>query len=68
MKRFFLFILSLVTLLSINAKTVVVETRGISLVINAEEGKSPQYLYCGAKLKAGDVERLQNPRESRTGK
>ena len=65
MKRFFLFILSLVTLLSINAKTVVVETRGISLVINAEEGKSPQYLYFGAKLKAGDVERLQNPREGR---
>ena len=45
----------------LHAGPVIVETPNISLVLDAENGKAPQYVYFGNKLKAGDVSRIQAP-------
>ena len=45
----------------LHAGPVVVETPNISLVLDAENGKAPQYVYFGNKLKTGDVSRIQAP-------
>ena len=49
----------------LHAGPVTVETRNISLVINVENGSSPEYVYFGPKLQAGDIDRLQKPTNGR---
>ena len=43
------------------SKQLLVETPHMSLVINAEEGSVPEYVYFGAKLSAQDVSNLPKP-------
>ncbi|MBO4851313.1 MAG: alpha-galactosidase [Prevotella sp.] len=45
----------------LHAGPVSVETPNISLVLDIEKGKVPQYVYFGNKLKSGDIARLQAP-------
>ena len=59
-RRIFLGLLAVVCL-SAEARQVVVETKNVSLVIDATEGSQPRYVYFGAKLAAGDLGRLQSP-------
>ena len=49
----------------LHAGPVTVETPNISLVINVENGRSPEYVYFGPKLLAGDIDRLQKPTDGR---
>ena len=49
----------------LHAAPVTVETKNISLIINTEEGKVPEYVYFGPHLKNGDNDRLQRPRDGR---
>ncbi len=61
MKRKTILLSMLLACIISTAKTVIVETHNISLVIDATEGKAPQYIYFGAKLQSGDADRLQKP-------
>ena len=45
----------------LHASTVTVETRNISLILNADNGKAPEYVYFGSHLSSGDVNRIQKP-------
>ncbi len=51
--------------LLLQAAPVKVETKNISLVINADEGKAPEYMYFGARLLNSDADHLQRPRDGR---
>ena len=51
--------------LLLQATPVKVETKNISLVINADEGKAPEYMYFGARLLNSDADHLQRPRDGR---
>ena len=42
--------------LLLQAVPVKVETKNISLVINADEGKAPEYVYFGTHLRDGDAD------------
>ena len=55
----------LVCTLLLQAAPVKVETKNISLVINADEGKAPEYMYFGARLLNSDANHLQRPRDGR---
>ena len=55
----------LVCTLLLQAAPVKVETKNISLVINADEGKAPEYMYFGARLLSSDADPLQRPRDGR---
>ena len=43
------------------AEQVVIETKGVSLVLEVENGKQPQYVYFGAKLNSSELQHLQKP-------
>jgi len=43
------------------AEQVVVQTKGMSLVLNVEKGQKPQYVYFGARLSAAELSHLQQP-------
>ncbi len=47
------------------AGPVSVETKNMSLVLNADNGKAPEYVYFGPKLQQGDISRLQAPTNGR---
>ena len=49
----------------LHAGPVKVETPNISLILNADKGKAPEYVYFGKRLANGDADRLQNPRDGR---
>lgn len=63
MKRtlFFLFILCALT--NSEAKDIFIQSKSISLVINVENGKEPQYIYFGKKV--NNDEPLQYPTDGR---
>ena len=44
---------------------VVVETKNMTLVLDVEQGKRPQYVYFGAKLDAKELAHLQKPSNGR---
>jgi len=48
-----------------NAENVTVETRNMTMVIKADNGQQPQYLYFGCKLSGQDVNSLPAPVEGR---
>ena len=58
MKRKFLFAFLLAMPLLAMASQVVIETRHLSLVVNANEGHQPQYVYFGQKLNATELSQL----------
>ena len=43
------------------AEQVVVQTKQMSLVLNVEKGKKPQYVYFGSRLSEADLSHLQMP-------
>ena len=47
------------------AKQVTVQTKNMTMVLNMDEGKQPQYVYFGAKLSDYDLAHLQAPRGGR---
>ncbi len=49
--------------LTVQAKEILIQSKTTSMVIDAEAGKAPQYVYFGDKVNAGDV--LQAPRDGR---
>ena len=58
MRRKLFVVLMLAIPLVTMARQVVIETRSLSLVINADEGHQPQYVYFGQKLSAADLNAL----------
>ena len=44
---------------------VVVETKNMTMVLDVEQGKHPQYVYFGSKLNAEELAHLQKPVEGR---
>ena len=65
MKLKLLFTLLLALPLGIQARQVVLETRNLSLVINADEGHQPQYVYFGPRLSAAELSALPAPANGR---
>ena len=65
MKKLMLLTLLLVSALSMQAEQVTVETKNMTLVLNVDNGKQPQYVYFGTKLSATDLAHLQYPRNGR---
>lgn len=61
MKRKLFFVLLMVMPLCAMAKQVVIQTRSLSLVINANEGHQPRYVYFGQKLSPSELEALPVP-------
>ena len=55
--------LAIATLLP--AGPVSIETPGITLILDATKGNTPQYVYFGPRLSSGDADRLQSPRGGR---
>ena len=47
------------------AGPVTIQTKNISLVLNADNGKQPEYVYFGAKLPAADLNHVQRHAEGR---
>ena len=47
------------------AEQVVVQTKGMTMVLDVENGRQPQYVYFGQRLADGDLQRLQRPRNGR---
>ena len=43
------------------AEQVVVSTKGMSLVLNVEKGRQPQYVYFGRHLSSSELQQLQSP-------
>ena len=43
------------------AEQVVIETKNITMVLDATNGTQPKYVYFGAKLSANEVQHLQSP-------
>ena len=43
------------------AEQVVVSTKGMSLVLNVEKGRQPQYVYFGRLLSSSELQQLQSP-------
>ncbi len=44
---------------------VVVETKNMTMVLDVEQGKHPQYVYFGTKLNAQELDHLQQPSNGR---
>ena len=65
MKKAYLLTVLALCCTMLQATPVKVETRNISLILNAEKGKMPQYVYFGPRLQTGDADRLQSPRDGR---
>lgn len=51
--------------LSALAKQILVQSPHLSLVLNADEGKQPEYVYFGSKLSGADLQTLQKPMDGR---
>ena len=56
-----LLVLSLCLPLALQARQVVVQSPHLSLVLNADEGQKPEYVYFGSKLGSTDLQNLQKP-------
>jgi len=59
MKRIATLFLALATMTAATAERMRVETRNMSMIIDVENGKTPQYVYFGSKLNASDVNAVQ---------
>ena len=52
-------------LTAVKAEQVVIETKGMTMVLNVENGRQPQYQYFGARLSQGDLRQLPWPQGGR---
>ena len=51
--------------ISMQAKQVTIQTKNVTMVLDVENGKQPQYVYFGTKLSDYDLAHLQTPRNGR---
>ena len=65
MRKLFIFVLLVAAAQWAMAETVTLQTRNMTMVLNVEKGKQPQYVYFGAKLSDYDLQHLQTPRSGR---
>ena len=65
MKKLLILALLVATAATAKAEQVVVQTKGMSVVLNVEQGRQPQYVYFGSRLSAADLSHLQSPRDGR---
>ena len=65
MKKILFFALLLLSSQMTEAKQVTIQTKNMTMVLNVDEGKQPQYVYFGAKLSDYDLAHLQAPRGGR---
>ncbi len=61
MKRTLILLAAALATLSLQARRLTVNTPHLSLVIDADEGSKPQYVYFGSRLAAADVTALPTP-------
>jgi alpha-galactosidase len=61
--RQLLFSLALCLPLSVMARQIHVQSPHLSLVVNADEGHQPEYVYFGSRLSAADLQTLQKPQD-----
>ncbi len=64
-KILFLAVLCFIATAKADAERIAVTTRANTLVIDAEKGQMPRYVYYGTALSAGEIAHLQQPREGR---
>ena len=62
MKKILFFTLLMLSSQIVEAEQVTVQTKNMTMVLNVDEGKQPQYVYFGAKLSDYDLTHLQKPR------
>ena len=65
MKKYLFFALFLATAQMTLAEQVTLQTKNMTMVLNVEKGKQPQYVYFGAKLSDYDLQHLQTSRGGR---
>ena len=63
MKKLLILALLVATAATAKAEQVVVQTKGMSVVLNVEQGRQPQYVYFGSRLSAADLSHLQSIKE-----
>ena len=51
--------------MSMQAEQVTVQTKNVTMVLNVENGRQPQYVYFGTRLSDYDLANLQAPRSGR---
>lgn len=56
-----LLVLSMCLPLALQARQVVIQSPHLSLVLNADEGRQPEYVYFGSRLDNNDLQHLQKP-------
>ena len=61
MKRTLILLAAALATLSLQARRLTVSTPHLSLVIDANEGSKPQYVYFGSRLAATDIDALPTP-------
>ncbi len=61
MKRTLILLAAALATLSLQARRLTVNTPHLSLVIDANEGSKPQYVYFGSRLAATDIDALPTP-------
>ncbi len=61
MKRTLILLAAALATLSLQARRLTVSTTNLSLVIDANEGSKPQYVYFGSRLSAADAQALPTP-------
>jgi len=52
-------LLALTMATAANAERMRVETKNMSMILDVENGKTPQYVYFGSRLNASDVNNVQ---------
>ena len=61
MKKILFFLLVMASVLIAKAEQVVVQTKGMTMVLDVEKGKQPKYVYFGNRLESVDLQHLQTP-------
>ena len=51
--------------MSMQAEQMTVQTKNVTMVLNVENGRQPQYVYFGTRLSDYDLANLQAPRSGR---
>jgi len=59
MKRIATLFLALATLATASAERMKIETNNMSMILDVEKGKTPQYVYFGSRLNASDINNVQ---------
>ena len=61
MKKYLIFVFLSCICVAAHAEQVNIHTRNMSLILNVENGRAPQYVYFGARLNDRDLGHIQQP-------